>query len=631
MLRVPKRMRSPVDLYLADLHRRFAPIREGAVASYIPELSHANPEWFGICIAAVDGRVYEVGDSQQPFTIQSISKPFVYGLALQDRGRDGVLQKIGTEPSGDAFNSISLAPASGCPLNPMINAGAIAAASLVAGRSDDDCWQRVLATLSLFAGRPLHVDEGVYVSERETGHRNRAIAHMLRNFGVIEVDPEPALDRYFRQCSVSVTCRDLSIMAATLANGGLNPITRERVLAPPLVKDVLSVMTTCGMYDYAGEWVFRVGLPAKSGVGGGILAVLPGRLGMAVFSPPLDEHGNSVRGIRVCYEVSQDLGLHFLATPPEPSSVVRVAYTARDLSSKRSRPEPERKLLDALGDRARIFELQGDLDFPAVEIVTRQIAAASEDLEIAVVDLRRVGRITEIAGRLLAATAEELGADGRRLVVSGARRHTRFVRTLEGGREGGLPHRAVIFPDLDLALEFCEDQLLGDRCTDAAGAEILPLSACSLCQGLSAEALGQLEELLEHHHFRAGDRIVVAGAPADGIFLLRRGEVSITLDLPSGQRTRIATLAPGMCFGELAAVNRGPRTADVRADTDVDCFELPLERFDRMAETLPALRAALVENLLRLAVDRVVKLTIEISALSRHAEHAPAGEVRARR
>ena len=624
-------MRSPIDLHLADLHRRFASVRDGAVASYIPELSTASPDWFGICIAAVDGRVYEVGDARQPFTIQSISKPFVYGLALQDRGRDGVLRKIGTEPTGDAFNSISLAPSSGCPLNPMINAGAIAAASLVAGRSDEDCWQRVLATLSLFAGRPLEVDQDVYVSERETGHRNRAIAHMLRNFGVIEKDPEPALDRYFRQCAVSVTCRDLSIMAATLANGGLNPLTRERVLAPHLVKDVLSVMTTCGMYDYAGEWVFRVGLPAKSGVGGGILAVLPGRLGVAVFSPPLDEHGNSVRGIRVCYELSQDLGLHFLATPPEPSSVVRVACSARDLSSKRSRPEHERKVLDARGDRARIWELQGDLDFAAVEIVTRQIADASADLEVALVDLRRVGRITDVASRLLAVTADELAAGGRLLVVSGARRHTQFVRTLEGGRDEGQPHRAVILPDMDLALELCEDHLLGDRSAAAPGADGLPLADCSLCQGMDPEALARLERLLVHHRFRAGDRIVTAGAPADGIYLLRRGEVSITLDLPSGQRTRVATLAPGMCFGELAAVSRGPRTADVRADTDVECFELPLEQFDRMAETLPALRAALVENLLRLAVDRIVKLTVEIGALSRHGEHAPAGEVRARR
>jgi glutaminase len=185
------------------------------VATYIPELAKADPEWFGICVATTDGAVYEVGDSRQPFTIQSISKPFTYGLAIEDRGLNPVLAKIGVEPSGEAFNSINLAPDSGCPRNPMINAGAIVATSLIAGTSPENRLERLLAVLSAYAGHPLAVDPVVYESERSTGHRNRAIGHLLRNFEVLTGDPDEALDLYFRQCSVTVDCRDLGVMAAS--------------------------------------------------------------------------------------------------------------------------------------------------------------------------------------------------------------------------------------------------------------------------------------------------------------------------------------------------------------------------------------------------------------------------------
>src|SRR5438105_4387398 len=282
---------SPVQDYVEELHREFAGVTDGKVATYIPELAKANPNWFGICLVTTSGAVYEAGDSRQSFTIQSISKPFVYGLALEDNGRPQVISKVGMEPTGDAFNSISLEPGTGRPRNPMINAGAIATTSLIAGKSPHNRLRRVLDMLGLYAGRELELDEAVYRSENETGHRNRAIGHMLRNFDIVSDDPDPALDLYFRQCSIRVDCRDLAVMAATLAAGGTNPVTRERVVPPAIVRDLLSVMTTCGMYDYAGEWVYRVGMPAKSGVGGGILAVLPGRLGIGVFSPRLDARG----------------------------------------------------------------------------------------------------------------------------------------------------------------------------------------------------------------------------------------------------------------------------------------------------------------------------------------------------
>src|SRR5262245_21636588 len=318
----------PLATYLQELHRKHAGCTEGDVASYIPELTKADPAWFGIAIATVDGHVYEVGDTRRPFTIQSISKPFVYALALQDHGPDEVLAKIGVEPSGDAFNSISLNRESGRPFNPMINAGAIAATGLVRGASADERIERILALCSGCAGRNLAVDEAVYRSERDTGFRNFAIGFMLRNFGIVESSPEPVLDAYFRQCSILVTARDLAIMAATLANAGTCPLTGEAAVDSRHVPRVLSVMATCGMYDYAGEWIYRIGMPSKSGVGGAIIGVLPGQMAIAVFSPPLDSRGNSVRGIRVFNDLSEDFGLHLLRGNRVATYVVRRWYDA---------------------------------------------------------------------------------------------------------------------------------------------------------------------------------------------------------------------------------------------------------------------------------------------------------------
>src|SRR5436190_3055241 len=298
---------SPTQQYLEQLHRKFALVQEGTVATYIPELAKANPNHFGIALVTTTGSVYEVGDSEVPFTIQSISKPFVYGMALEDHGVNQVLSKIGVEPTGDAFNSISLAPGTGRPRNPMINAGAIASAGLVQGGTTELRLQRMLEVFSRYAGRHLTLDEAVYRSESETGHRNRAIGYMLRNFSILESDPTPSTELYFMQCSISVTCRDLAIMAATLANRGVNPVTGTRAIREEYVSSVLSVMSSCGMYDYAGEWLYKIGMPAKSGVAGGVNAVLPGQLGIAVYSPRLDAQGNTVRGIRVCEAVSRDL------------------------------------------------------------------------------------------------------------------------------------------------------------------------------------------------------------------------------------------------------------------------------------------------------------------------------------
>lgn len=299
-----------VQILIEDLHREYRSSNEGEVATYIPELGKADPHDFGICIATADGRVFEVGDCDKPFTIQSMSKPFTYGMAIEELGHDKVFKHVGVEPSGDAFNSIELTAGSNRPFNPMINTGAITVTALLHAYHGSSTLDHMLRRLSAAAGHELSIDDCVYRSESRTGHRNRAIAHLLLNFGMVHDDVETALELYFKQCSILVTCRDLAMMSATLANMGVNPVTGEQAFDMRCVKDILSIMFTCGMYDYSGQWAYHVGVPAKSGVSGGVIAVVNRQLGIATYSPRLDKFGNSVRGIQVCQELASRLGLH---------------------------------------------------------------------------------------------------------------------------------------------------------------------------------------------------------------------------------------------------------------------------------------------------------------------------------
>jgi glutaminase len=300
---------------IETLHRKYLPLQVGQLANYIPELAKTNPDLFAICIATLDGQLYGVGNLDHRFTIQSISKVFVQGLALEDHGRDYVLARVGVEPSGDSFNAIVLDEQSKRPYNPMVNTGAIATTSLIKGHGPIERLNRLLAMFERYTGHDVFVDMSIFLSERMSGHRNRAIAHLMRNFGMIDEPLEESLDLYFQQCAVMVTCHDLAIMAATLANHGMNPVTQKQAIPRQYVPDLLSVMYTCGMYNYAGEWAYRVGIPAKSGVSGGLLAVVPNRMGIGIFSPLLDERGNSVRGMKVCEELSQTLCLHLFDCP----------------------------------------------------------------------------------------------------------------------------------------------------------------------------------------------------------------------------------------------------------------------------------------------------------------------------
>jgi glutaminase len=292
------------------LHDKYRSCDEGEVATYIPELGKANPTDFAIALVTPDGRLFAVGDYDLPFTIQSVSKPFTYGMVVEELGYDRVSRHVGVEPSGDAFNSIELQHATNRPFNPMVNSGAITVAALLHERHGSDALPYMLDRFSTAAGRALTVDQGVYESERRTGHRNRAIVHLLLNFGMVHAEAEHALDLYFQQCSILVTCRELAVMAATLANMGTNPLTGAVAFDIQTVKEILSIMFTCGMYDYSGQWAYRVGVPAKSGVSGAVMAVVNRQLGIATYSPKLDVHGNSSRGIEVCRELAARLGLH---------------------------------------------------------------------------------------------------------------------------------------------------------------------------------------------------------------------------------------------------------------------------------------------------------------------------------
>src|SRR5450631_3881293 len=390
----------PLLRFLAACHADFSNETGGAVADYIPELGKANPDHFGISLATLDGHVYEVGDTRIPFTIQSMSKPFVFALALDTLGAARVESAIGVEPSGDPFNSIRL-NADNHPFNPMVNAGAIACSGLIREARGDGAFDYIRRALGRFAGRELGFDEAVYASESATGDRNRAIGYLLRNSTVIKDDVGKVLEVYFRQCAVLVTARDIAVMAATLANRGINPVTGEQVVTPYAISRTLSVMTSSGMYDYAGEWIYRVGIPAKSGVGGGILAALPARLGLGSYSPRLDRHGNSVRGIKVCEALSRHYELHMLNGTNDVRSCIVADYDFARISPRGRQQHEQKKLLAAHHRDVRIMELVGTLSFSNVDYLSRQIAAKPRP-QFIIFDLRRVTSLTPAGPRLLA-------------------------------------------------------------------------------------------------------------------------------------------------------------------------------------------------------------------------------------
>ena len=298
-----------IERVLAEAHKAFKGVKDGANADYIPALDAVDPELFGISLVTPDGRVYNVGDSKYTFSIQSISKAFIAARVIQDQGTDAMLEQIGVDATGQPFNSIeAIESIEERSVNPLVNAGAMAAVSMIKADSPDDTWAQIQGTLESFAGRELSVMEDIYASEAATNDRNQAIAKLLDAYGRLYDDVPTTVDLYTRQCSVGVTSHDLAVMAGTLAAGGRNPVTGEQVIDKDKVPEVLAVMATAGLYDDSGIWLYKVGLPAKSGVGGGIVAVAPGEYGIAAFSPRLDAAGNSVRAQLAIEYVVENLG-----------------------------------------------------------------------------------------------------------------------------------------------------------------------------------------------------------------------------------------------------------------------------------------------------------------------------------
>ncbi len=295
---------------LSAIHARHLPDRTGKVADLLAEVAGTDPDGFGIAVSTAGGELHVAGDAEQEFTIQSVSKAFTYCLALELVGRKALLERVGLEPSGDPFNAIEFDPGTNRPFNPMVNSGAIAVSGMIRNEAGEGAFELILDRLSQAAGRRLRVDEAVHRAESENTDRNLAIGHLLRNVGSLDQPVNETVDLYSRHCSVLASAVDLARMGATLANLGENPVTGMRVFQPEAVRDTLSVMFTCGTYDFSGTWAVDVGVPAKSGIGGGICGVVNRQLGIGTFSPRLDDKGNSVRGVAAFRDLAHELSLH---------------------------------------------------------------------------------------------------------------------------------------------------------------------------------------------------------------------------------------------------------------------------------------------------------------------------------
>lgn len=559
----------------------------GKVADYIPELSKSDPGRFGISLATLDGYVYDIGDSQLPFTIQSISKAFVFSLALESLGSDHVESVISVEPSGEAFNAIRLT-ADNRPFNPMVNAGAIACTGLIVATEGKKSFEKIHDILSRFAGRNLEVDEAVYRSEILTGDRNRAIAWLLRNYSRLPNDVDFVLDVYFKQCSILVTAHDLAVMAATLANSGINPVTREQIVSPYVVARTLSVMTSSGMYDYAGQWLYKVGMPAKSGVGGGIIASLPAALGIGTYSPNLDSYGNSVRGIRVCERISSYLNLHVLSRKDDVKTCILADYGISGISSRRSRRQEELNTLQEHHDEVRIIELIGALTFATMDYVSRALVVSSSNLKYLILDIRRVPTISDAAIILLKSLRDDIENSKIKFIFSGIKNGSEIYDHINS-RSNLLSDASFLL--LDEAIEWVEDDIICRYNGVLNSSENVSLNQQLLLAEFSEYEIDNISRICVERRYKSGEQILFTGEPSESFYFLQAGKVSVKLR--SG--IRLSSLSAGMSFGEMALLEN-VRSADVWADTDVRCLELTLSEYRKFTKAYPECGEKLMRN-----------------------------------
>jgi len=610
---------TPFHKHLEELYQHFSSIKDGHVADYIPELAKVDSDQFGIAIITVDGHVYQVGDTKKDFSIQSISKAFTYGIALEDNDQSFVESKVDVEPSGEAFNSISLEPDTGRPKNPMINAGAIATSSMVNGDSGHDKINRILDVFGKYTGRKLEIDFDIYESEKNTGHRNRAISHLLRNYDILTGNPEEVLDVYFRQCSIKVTCRDLALMGATLANDGVNPITGIRALKSKHIPNVLGVMASCGMYDYSGNWIYRVGMPAKSGVGGGIVAVLPGQLGLAVFSPRLDEKGNSVRGIAVCEAVSKTFDLHMLhSTRTTTSSTIRRSYDASSVRSKINRDSNANKILDEHGKDIKVYDLAGDMQFVSAELVMHEVMSYENPPSHVILNFRHVSSINHAAIQELCDLATLLSNNKNIIIFVGVPKSFGFTNKLKSLLKDKNDWPMMDFPDLDRALEFCEEQLLEKyNWSPSVKSSPAELKEQPICNGFSSDEINYLEGFLTRKTYEGGQIICQEGEMADRMFFVELGQVSVWVKIDSNRKRRLNVILEGTSFGEASLLDSKRRIADIVADekTTVSWFE-PDALFRDTSQISLNIQKMLFKNLSAQTFAKLQRSDKEIRTLS---------------
>jgi glutaminase len=406
-------------------------------------------------------------------------------------------------------------------------------------------------------------------------------------------------------------------MAATLANDGVNPLTGVVALPRDYIQDVLTVMNSCGMYNFAGQWSYEVGMPAKSGVAGGIIAVIPGQIGIGVFSPPLDRHGHSVRGVRVCREISETFGLHVFRNHTNTAAVVRRELFGNVVHSKRLRTSEERRLLDEVGAKVCLVEVQGGLFFGSAERLLRRLDALAATAEYLILDLRRVHEVDLAARRLLIELIDWLAARNRRLLFTHVTADGPLAQlhAVISERFGDLTE--TVFDHRDMALEWCENRLIA---TAASGRDLtkFSLGALNIFSGLSPEDLKIIESAVRPLVFEAGQAIVREGDEARLFFVIARGTATVCLRIrkDGGERiVRVASLGPGLSFGEMALLDGGRRSADVIADERVVCYGFSVDHLREIGKEHPQIFTAILGNMMRDFSERLRRANDEIRAL----------------
>lgn len=601
-------MNSPIERYLHRLHAEISELRDGQPYPLTSKGRAIDPEDFGICLATVDGYVYEVGITRKEFSMQSLSKPLSYGLALAEHGLEAVDAKVDVEPSGDSFTEISLAPDTGRPANAMINAGALAVASLIKGSGGKSAVNRIVDFYSGFTDRQLASHRGVYTAERRNSDHNHALAFLMSSFGLLESPPTTALETYLRQCAVQITCRDLSLMAATLANSGTNPVTGHEALGVEAVERVLSVMMTSGMYDNAGDWVASVGMPAKSGVGGGTLAVLPGQAGLAVFSPPLDAHGTSVRGEATCRRMSGDMEMHFVRSARAGRSAIRAIHSIAQVPSAVRRTDEAAIVLRDLGDRGIVIELTGDLLFAGTESMIRELSSLDDDVEFIVLDARRVDEVSRMSHTMLAALEHQLRDTHRQLL---------FVDPEDRLATAVSATEASVFVTRSSAIAHCEDQLLQRYSPELSAPSTVPVSEAPALSSLAAGDAEELERHMESRRYQNGEVVRRVGQRFDGVYFIVSGRITTTARDADGNRVGLSTLSAGMTFGELALGREQRQEVTQRAQGTVEVKVLRAATIEHLEKQNPRLAGEMWRALTREAFTRVDQYMREVTSLIR--------------